>query len=746
MNISCKIKKIISQYPLISLGYLRIHDAELLEDLYGKNFIDSFLKEVNNFLSNEINKLQTNIECNIDYISPEKYEFVILWGNISPIHNYTWDLDTIFSLKVNLENRLKQKFLQTIGQKPRLRIACASFLPDQRSAWEKSFLQCLNKLRNQARAKVKVKELKLANEFHSILQKKQIRILYQPIINFISGDILGWEALSRGPENSFFYSPLALFDFAEEAGELFALEKACRENAIRKIGSIKAGQKLFLNIHPRTLADPGFTPGKTQEILQASGLTPENIVFEITEKHSIKDFSLFYKTLNHYRSQGFQVAVDDAGAGYSGLWTIAELRPDYIKIDRDLVRNIDRDPIKRALMETMVTFTDKVGSKIIAEGIESRTELNALIDMGVHFGQGYYLARPQYPKPDSQINLTPFNGVNGSKTNKIKQTTCLLPIGNLVEQATSVHKDTKIELVHNIMDKDPSIASIVVCDNNNTPIGIIMAYHLTKKLASQFGVALYYKKPVSVIMDKDFICVDKSTPVEIVAQKATLRERYKAYDDIIVTKENKLLGVVSVQKLIDYMAQVQIEMAKGSNPLTGLPGNCSIEQEMERRLASGLPFSIVYADLDNFKVYNDTYGFKKGDEIIVLLGRIMSWAIKRHGNAEDFLGHIGGDDFVLITAPDRAERIAIAIIRCFKRLVKKYYSEQDQKRGKIQAKGRNGKMAWFGLVSVSLAIVDCQNKNGQTSLQEICERAAEVKKVAKTIQGNSYFRDRRAPL
>jgi CBS domain-containing protein len=267
---------------------------------------------------------------------------------------------------------------------------------------------------------------------------------------------------------------------------------------------------------------------------------------------------------------------------------------------------------------------------------------------------GYYLARPEYPKPNTKINLTPFNVVNTSKTNKIKQITCLLPIGNLVEQATSVHKNTKIELVHNIMEKDPSIASIVVCDNNKRPIGLIMAYHLTKKLASQFGVALYYKRPVSVIMDKDFICVDESTSVEITAQKATSRERYKAYDDIIVTRENKLLGVVSVQKLIDYMTQVQIEMARGSNPLTGLPGNRSIEQEIERRLASGLPCSIIYADLDNFKIYNDTYGFKKG--------------------------------------------------------------------------------------------VDCQNKSGKCNLQQICERAAEVKKMAKAIQGNSYFRDRRAPL
>ena len=201
--------------------------------------------------------------------------------------------------------------------------------------------------------------------------------------------------------------------------------------------------------------------------------------------------------------------------------------------------------------------------------------------------------------------------------------------------------------------------------------------------------------------------------------------------------------MVSVQKIIDAMAAVQVEMAKGTNPLTGLPGNVSLETEVENHLAVGRPASFIYADLDNFKVYNDVYGFSNGDKIILLLSRILSWAVKRHGSEDDFVAHIGGDDFVLITRPDRAERVCRAVSRCFKRLVKACYCEQDWERGWITAKGRDGKEDKFPMVSVSLGIVDCF---GSCTLKEIGERAAEVKKYAKSRAGNSYVRDRRSPL
>ena len=192
-------------------------------------------------------------------------------------------------------------------------------------------------------------------------------------MDLTEGQIMAWEALSRGPEGSPFHTPDMLFDFAEDVGELTSLERLCRETALRNFGKNCDGRKLFLNVNPGTLGDPDFSAVDTLRAIEEKGFSPVDIVFEVTERHSIKDLALFHRALDSFRRQGFQVAVDDAGSGYSGLKSIAEIRPDYIKIDMSLIRGIDTNPVKRALLETFVAFSEKIGSKIVAEGIETGT-------------------------------------------------------------------------------------------------------------------------------------------------------------------------------------------------------------------------------------------------------------------------------------------------------------------------------------------------------------------------------------
>jgi diguanylate cyclase (GGDEF)-like protein len=223
---------------------------------------------------------------------------------------------------------------------------------------------------------------------------------------------------------------------------------------------------------------------------------------------------------------------------------------------------------------------------------------------------------------------------------------------------------------------------------------------------------------------------------------AMKRESYKIYDHIVVTRGGRLAGVVSVQKMLDTMARVQVEMAKGANPLTGLPGNLAIENEMERRRCFQLATSLIYVDLDHFKIYNDYYGFKDGDRVLLLLGRILAYAVRRHGLRDDFVGHVGGDDFVMITTPARAERISQSVVRCFGRLIGRCYKEEDRQRGVIPGKDRKGREGDFPMISVSLAIVD---RHGEMSFDLIQRRAAEMKHYAKTLPGNKFVRDRRGP-
>ena len=229
--------------------------------------------------------------------------------------------------------------------------------------------------------------------FDRILQERRIRAVYQPIVSLADGRRFGFEALTR-VDSERFEGPLQLFKFAEEEGESFAIDLLARERAIDGCGALRNDQKIFINMSAHIMDDPHYTPGQTLKLLERRGLSPSNVVFEITERSSIDDFSTAVKTLNHYRSQGYQIAIDDAGAGYSSLQSIVELRPDYIKVDRSLVNHIDRDEMKQHLMGTFVGLARKMGIGVIAEGIERQEELEQVNEMGVHYAQGYLLGRP----------------------------------------------------------------------------------------------------------------------------------------------------------------------------------------------------------------------------------------------------------------------------------------------------------------------------------------------------------------
>ncbi|HHW39564.1 MAG TPA: EAL domain-containing protein [Syntrophomonadaceae bacterium] len=232
-----------------------------------------------------------------------------------------------------------------------------------------------------------------------IIEAKQFRIVFQPVVKLPEGEIYGYEALVRLPEGSCFASPLQLFNFAAEAGLLYPLERVTREEALRHLGLFSLKHKLFLNINPQIINDPRFIPGQTARFVRQYNLTPENIVFEITEGMAIKDFPAFRKTLDHYRSQGYLIAIDDFGAGYSNLRTVAELQPDFIKLDMSLVHGVHKKTALQALMETLRTFACKIHSQLIAEGIENEAELMKLVQLGIPFGQGYLLAQPAFPPP-----------------------------------------------------------------------------------------------------------------------------------------------------------------------------------------------------------------------------------------------------------------------------------------------------------------------------------------------------------
>ena len=668
-------------------------------------------------------------------------DFVVLLGMEQETDLLTMQ-DIAIASRIGIKESLKQEMLKITGEPLEVHVGYA-IISFKSENLDSQLYNAVREARDIARGSIDLQTARLQSEFRILLSSLQFNIVYQPIVSFRSGGILGWEALTRGPRDSYFRNPDIIFSFAEEVGLLYPLEKVCRQIAVQQLCELGPEQKLFLNIHPRTISDPNFVRGETLKLIREVGLQPHNIVFEITERHSIKDYSCFNKTLEHYRSQGFLVAVDDAGSGFSCLQSIAEIRPDFIKIDMSLVRGIHGNPVKRALMETFVTFADKIHSFIIAEGIEEEDELNTIACMGVHYGQGYLLGRPCYPKAvlDEQISVKLLRWSSNARNRVWKNT---FPIGDMIENAVSVNMNMPVRNVKEIFDKNELISGIVVVENG-MPKGLVMRHRLYHYLSMQYGASLYFERPITSLMDCSPFILEDDTPIETVSRAAMTREQLKLYDLIIVTKNQIFKGVVSVQTILDTMTRIRLGMAKGANPLSGLPGNIAIEQQMQRHASESRPISIIFIDLDHFKSYNDKYGFESGDRVILFTSTLLSSVLRKFGGEMDFLGHIGGDDFIVITEKERDEEICVRTIKYFDRLIKSFYAEEDRREGRIFGRDREGREVWFPPISISMAVIECGQ--GETAnLKAISEKVVQLKHFAKSIPGSVYVRDRRTRL
>ncbi len=232
-----------------------------------------------------------------------------------------------------------------------------------------------------------------------VLLEDKLATLFQPILELKPGTVLGYEALSRGPSGTTYHMPLPLFEMASESDLVFELDRKCRRRALMASRDLPREAKLFVNVFPSAMYDPELQGPALLRFLGALDLQPDRIVLEITEKYAIENYTLFAEALEEFTKVGFGIAVDDVGAGYSGLETIAHLNPRYLKLDRELTKDIDSSYVRQEMTRALKAFADKIGSEIIAEGIEREAELQALLDLGIEYGQGFLLGRPSALAP-----------------------------------------------------------------------------------------------------------------------------------------------------------------------------------------------------------------------------------------------------------------------------------------------------------------------------------------------------------
>ncbi|MDR2604444.1 MAG: GGDEF domain-containing protein [Desulfovibrio sp.] len=565
-----------------------------------------------------------------------------------------------------------------------------------------------------------------------ILQLFLIKTVYQPIVSLTDGSIFGYEALSRISNNEININIEELFRIADKMNKSWELETLCRTKSLENCMRI-GEKKLFINVNPNIIYDNRFKKGFTKNILNAYGFGADNIIFEITEHSAVVDNNAFLTSLNHYKSQNYGIAIDDVGSGYSGLNVITNVRPDFIKLDMSLIRNIDKDETKRALCKAMIDFGKNAGIKLIAEGIETEEELSTLIKLDISFGQGFFLGIPQESfediAPEKVKIITKCRAKNYIKNIR----SSVYPIvGHISKPGYTFPSNKNADSIYEVLRLNPTITDFSIVDEGVT-VGVMTRTELNERFSGRYGYSLHSKKNIRQLMNPDFLKVNYNMPVEQVSRLAMQRPYEQLYKPIVVEEEMKYFGMVTIKDLLDACTKVEVDIARHSNPLTGLPGNLLIEKEILSRIFRDRPYCITYYDIDNFKAYNDAYGFDNGDRMLSLVADILKdCAVK-----DEFIGHIGGDDFIVICDYHEGEDYCESVINQFSSRVTSLYRDEDLKNGHIISKNRQGVTELFPIASLSIA--GLSNKtNTYKDIDSFSKDIAQLKKKCKRQVGN-YF-------
>lgn len=306
-------------------------------------------------------------------------------------------------------------------------------------------------------------------------------------------------------------------------------------------------------------------------------------------------------------------------------------------------------------------------------------------------------------------------------------------IGEMVEMIPCISKTEKNQMVDRIFTENENLHGVVVLDQHK-PIAFISRTLFYQKIGTLYGYNLYMGRTVELLIQKKPLIVDYMDPITKVSKLAMNRAEDELYDNVIVIKNDRFYGVVSIRSLLMKFAEIQTEMAIFLNPLTGLPGNPIIQQTLKNCLQNG-EFSVLYIDLDHFKAYNDTYGFKKGDDFIQATAHIL---MKNITDENGFVGHIGGDDFIIILGHYEYEKICDQIIQDFNEILDNFYLKEHLLRQFIMAENRYGKLEKIPLVSISIAVVTNQDHHFN-NVEDVIVETTRLKKICKSNSYSCYY-------
>lgn len=574
----------------------------------------------------------------------------------------------------------------------------------------------------------------------SVLADHALTPVYQPIVRLGDGAIIAHECLTRGPVDSPLHFPDALFAAARHERLTMDLEIACVRSGLKAWSGQGHAGKLFVNIGAAALVN-AMNRFETPELLAALrdlGVSPDALVMELTEHDRVEDVPTLARVLKKLRSCGVEIALDDFGNGCSSLRLWAELKPDIVKLDKYFTRDIAALGEKVQMLEALMRIADGFGTTLIAEGIETESELKVLRDLGIAYGQGYFLGRP-HAQTTPALADTVLNVLVSSEIAVLPEVVRAVhsdfQVERMLQRAPCVSPETPHQTVAAMFQADESLNAIAIVADQ-MPVGLLNREKFFDRYAKPYFKELYDRRPCTLFAHTAPLVLDRHTGIDTLTSVLTSEDQRYLTEGFIITSNGAYLGVGTGEQLVRAVTEIRIEAARHANPLTFLPGNIPISQHIGRLLASNNDFVACYGDLNQFKPFNDYYGYWRGDEMI----RLVASVFQAHCDARrDFVGHVGGDDFVVMfQSQDWAERCE-RIVHAFNLQARALFDADALERGGIEAEDRDGIVRFFGFTTLSIGAVRVR-RSQFTRPEQVASAAAVAKHKAK-LSGQGLFVD-----
>ncbi|WP_151948269.1 GGDEF domain-containing protein [Aliarcobacter butzleri] len=535
---------------------------------------------------------------------------------------------------------------------------------------------------------------------------------FQPIIYSHSGKIYAVEALLRNVhEIPGLMSIDDLFDLAFNDDYLYELDLQLREKAISKFAKIKQSNlKLFYNLDNRIIYNKNYSQGNTAKILKKYNLNKDSICFELSEKGTAIEQNALSTMLQRYKESGYKIAIDDFGIGVSGLKLLYFSEAHIIKLDRFFITNIDQDSKKKLFCSSIIEMAHIMGMQVIAEGIETAKEFYTCKDIGADFIQGYLVQKPttnidKIEKIYKNIYSLISEDKRASQKNFIDE--------KFIENILPLNVNTSLYDLFLHFKENTKSHFVPITDEFGNFLGIIYESDIKKISYSQYGLSLAQNRTFSSTLLK---YIKPALSVEISWGIDKILEIYNLNSNnslgIFITSSDKYIGFINLNSLLTLSYKRNIEIATNQNPLTKLPGNNQIEKFIDKSFKKNQKdiTHIIYFDFNDFKPFNDIYGFRQGDRAILIFSELLQ---KRYSK-DSFIAHIGGDDFFVgLKNKDKEDVFELTsnIQDEFRNSAKNIYSKEDKKNGFIISKDRFNEKRRFELLSVSAAIIEINSKS-----------------------------------